>query len=29
LAKIMASQAKVEAYEKQSGELKKILTTEY
>ncbi|KAG9680438.1 hypothetical protein KCU95_g17656, partial [Aureobasidium melanogenum] len=29
LSKIMASQAKVEAYEKQSGELKKILTSEY
>lgn len=29
LAKIMASQAKVEAYEKQGGDLKKILTTEY
>ena len=29
LAKIVASQAKVEVYEKQSGDLKKILTTEY
>ncbi|KAI5247192.1 hypothetical protein E4T43_02249 [Aureobasidium subglaciale] len=29
LSKIMASQAKVEIYEKQSGDLKKILTTEY